>query len=64
MDWVFEVSKLTTLGDQDTEQNLNFLKPHAELSYTPDESMRARIRVAREVAQLRFTDYISFQFIF
>ncbi len=56
----FEVSKLTTLGDQDTEQNLNFLKPHAELSYTPDESMRARIRVAREVAQLRFTDYISF----
>lgn len=56
----FEVSKLTTSGDQDTEQNLNFLKPHAELSYTPDESMRARIRVAREVAQLRFTDYISF----
>ncbi len=56
----FEVSKLTTEGDQDVEQNLSFLKPHAELSYTPDESMRARIRVAREVAQLRFTDYISF----
>jgi outer membrane receptor protein involved in Fe transport len=56
----FEISKLTTSGDQDTEQNLKFLKPHAELSYTPDESMRARIRVAREVAQLRFTDYISF----
>ncbi len=56
----FEISKLTTEGDQDVEQNLHYLKPHAELSYTPDESMRARIRVAREVAQLRFTDYISF----
>ena len=54
-----EVSKLTQTGDPDVERDLSYLKPHAELSYTPDETHRLRFRLAREVAQLIFEDFIS-----
>ena len=54
-----ETSRLTQTGDADVERNLTYWKPHAELSHTPDESRRTRFRVAREVAQLVFEDFIS-----
>jgi len=54
-----EVSKLTQTGDPVVERNLTYLKPHAELSYTPDATRRIRTRLAREVAQLVFEDFIS-----
>ncbi len=54
-----EMSRLTQVGDADVERNLTYLKPHAELSYVPDESRRTRFRIAREVAQLDFEDFIS-----
>ena len=54
-----EVSELMQTGDPVVERNLTFLKPHAELSYTPDETRRTRFRLAREVAQLVFEDFIS-----
>ena len=55
----FEISKLTQSGDADVERNLSFLKPHAELSYTPNEIQKARFRAARDVAQLVFQEFIS-----
>jgi outer membrane receptor protein involved in Fe transport len=54
-----EVSRLAQTGDADVERNLSYLKPHAEFSYTPDEARRTRFRIAREVAQLDFEDFIS-----
>jgi outer membrane receptor protein involved in Fe transport len=54
-----EVSKLTQAGDADVERKLSYLRPQAELSYTPDNTQRIRLRLAREVAQLMFDDFIS-----
>lgn len=54
-----EISRLTQTGDADDERELRYLKPAAELSYTPDEIRKYRIRLAREVAQLVFQDFIS-----
>ncbi len=54
-----EASKLSTTGDIPVERKLFYLKPHAELSYTPAEDRKARFRIAREVAQLLFNDFYS-----
>lgn len=54
-----EASKLSTTGDTPVERKLFYLKPHAELSYTPAEDRKARFRIAREVAQLLFDDFYS-----
>ena len=54
-----EVSTLSQSGDAVLEQNFFFLKPHAVLSYSPDQGNQTRIRLAREVAQLNFNDYVS-----
>jgi outer membrane receptor protein involved in Fe transport len=55
----FEVSKLSQAGDADTSRSLTYLKPSAELSYTPSDIQKVRVRVAREVAQLVFQEFIS-----
>ena len=54
-----EASKLSQTGDPEVERKLFFLKPHAELSYTPSEERKMRVRLAREVAQLLFDDFFS-----
>lgn len=54
-----EISRLTQTGDSDVERNLSYLKPHAELSYSPDDLQKLRFRMAREVAQLVFQEFIS-----
>ena len=54
-----ELSELTQTGDPVVERNLTYFKPHAELSHTLDETRRTRFRIAREVAQLVFEDFIS-----
>ncbi len=54
-----EASKLSQTGDPEVERKLFFLKPHAELSYTPSEERKLRVRLAREVAQLLFDDFFS-----
>jgi len=55
----FEISRLAQTGEEDVERNLSYLKPHAEFSYSPSADKKLRIRVAREVAQLLFDDFIS-----
>jgi len=54
-----EASKLSQTGDPEVERKLFFLKPHAELSYTPSDERKMRFRVARDVAQLLFDDFFS-----
>ena len=48
-----EISRLTQTGDADVERNLTYLKPHAELSHTPDETRRTRFRHHDDVAFAR-----------
>ena len=54
-----EGSNLSQSGLGNADHRLFYIKPHAELSYTPSESSKFRVRVAREVAQLLFDDFIS-----
>jgi outer membrane receptor protein involved in Fe transport len=54
-----EASKLSQTGDPEVERKLFYLKPHAELSYTPVEERKMRFRIARDVAQLLFDDFFS-----
>jgi outer membrane receptor protein involved in Fe transport len=54
-----ETSSISQTGDTDLERDFFFVKPHIILSYSPTQGQQTRIRLAREVAQLDFTDFIS-----
>lgn len=54
-----EGSKLTATGDPGVERKLFYLKPHAELNYSPSDERKMRFRIARDVAQLLFDDFYS-----
>ena len=54
-----EVSRISQSGDADQERDFTFLKPHSVLSYSPDQGVQMQMRVAREVSQLDFNDFIS-----
>jgi len=54
-----EVSKISQTGDEELERDFIFLKPHVVLSYSPGQGEQTRIRLAREVAQLDFKDFVS-----
>jgi hypothetical protein len=54
-----EVSKLTQTGDAELTRNFTFLKPQALLIYTPQRGNQTQFRLAREVSQLDFNDFVS-----
>ena len=54
-----ETSMISQSGDVDLERDFFFVKPHVTFSYAPDQDSQTRIRLAREVAQLDFDDFIS-----
>jgi len=54
-----EVSRISQTGDEELERDFFFLKPHGVLSYSPSQGKQTRIRLAREVAQLNFNDFVS-----
>jgi hypothetical protein len=54
-----EVSNISQSGDANQERNFFYLKPHAVVSYSPSQAIQSRIRLAREVAQLDFDDFVS-----
>ncbi len=54
-----EASKLSQSGDAVLERDFFFVKPHAVLSYSPQKQRQTRFRIAREVSQLDFKDFIS-----
>ena len=54
-----EVSKLSQTGDAEKVRHFIFMKPHVVLSWSSDKNTQSRLRLAREVAQLDFGDFIS-----
>ncbi len=54
-----ETSTISQSGDAELERDFFFVKPHAVLSYSPGQGNQTRVRLAREVAQLDFDDFIS-----
>jgi hypothetical protein len=54
-----EVSKISQTGDSELERNFFFLKPESMLSYAPVQGRQTRLRLAREISQLDFNDFVS-----
>jgi len=54
-----ERSTISQTGDAVQKRNFTFLKPHGVLTYSPEGSRQTRLRIAREVSQLRFGDFVS-----
>ena len=54
-----ERSTISSSGEDDRERSFFFLKPQTQLTYSFDAAKQLRLRVAREVSQLDFNDFIS-----
>jgi len=54
-----EASRITQTGDAELERDFFFVKPEALLTYSAGQGPQTRFRVAREVSQLNFDDFIS-----
>jgi hypothetical protein len=54
-----EISKISQSGDAENVRDFTFLKPHSILTYSPDQDVQTQLRVAREISQLDFNDFIS-----
>jgi hypothetical protein len=54
-----EVSTITQTGDADQERHFFFLKPELVMTYSFREREQTRFRLAREVAQLDFDDFVT-----
>jgi hypothetical protein len=54
-----EISSISQTGDAEKVRHFIFMKPQAVLVYAADEDNQSRIRLAREVAQLDFDDFVS-----
>lgn len=54
-----EASTIRQTGDADSKRSFFFLKPQFYLSWSPTIDRQTRFRIAREVAQLDFADFIS-----
>jgi len=54
-----ETSTLKQSGDAAGERSFTFLKPTMSVTYSPTQQRQTRLRLAREVSQLRFEDFVS-----
>lgn len=54
-----ELSKLSQSGDTEQERDFHFIKPHLVMTYSSDRDVQTQLRVARQVSQLDFNDFIS-----
>lgn len=54
-----ETSKIRQAGDAEGERSFSFLKPRFSFAYTPTTNRHMRLRLAREVSQLDFSDFVS-----
>jgi len=54
-----EASQISQTGDSELERNFFFLKPQGMVSYAPVKGRQTRLRLAREVSQLDFNDFVS-----
>jgi len=54
-----ESSTISQSGDADQKRRFSFVKPQAAVTYASSPEQRIRLRLAREVAQLDFRDFVS-----
>lgn len=54
-----ERSTITSRGTDEQQRSFFFIKPQSQLTYSHNQRQQLRLRVAREVAQLNFNDFIS-----
>ncbi len=54
-----ESSTIRQTGDATNERSFTFLKPNVYVAYSPTQERQTRLRVAREVSQLDFFDFVS-----
>ena len=54
-----ERSTISQSGVDGQERDFLYLKPHSLLTYSPSQMQQTRLRLAREVAQLNFNDFVS-----
>ncbi|MGK0298232.1 MAG: hypothetical protein ACI9XC_001850 [Gammaproteobacteria bacterium] len=54
-----EVSQISQSGDAEEKRDFFFLKPMANISYSPNQKSQTRLRFIRDVAQLNFNDFVS-----
>jgi hypothetical protein len=54
-----ERSSISSEGEDARERSFFYLKPLTQLTWSPEQGQQVRLRVAREVAQLDFNDFIS-----
>jgi len=53
------VSTITQTGDAELERDFTYWKPQVAVAYSPEPSARTRVGMARSVAQLDFSDFVS-----
>ncbi len=54
-----ESSTIRQRGDASNKRSFWFLKPTFSVAYSPTQRRQTRFRIAREVSQLRFEDFVS-----
>ena len=54
-----ESSTIRQTGDATNKRSFTFLKPDVSVTYSPTQERQTRLRVAREVSQLDFSDFVS-----
>jgi hypothetical protein len=54
-----EVSDISQTGDAELDRTFFFVKPYLNVSYSPSQGQQTRLRVARDVSQLDFNDFVS-----
>lgn len=55
----YEVSRIEQTGDAELERDFSYAKPQAAITHTTGSGTLTRLRVAREVSQLDFNDFVS-----
>ena len=54
-----EVSTIKQTGDENLNRDFFFIKPHGVVTFSPEQDRQTQVRLAREVAQLNFNDFVS-----
>lgn len=54
-----EISTISQTGDAVQKRRFSFFKPQVAVTWSPSQSRQTRIRLAREVSQLNFQDFVS-----
>ena len=54
-----EVSDISQTGDAELDRNFFFAKPFLNVTHSPSQQQQTRLRLARDVSQLDFNDFVS-----